>query len=112
MGFSTLLIVNCGEILCWRAPDAYLARTGTAIGEGRSIGADYAPMRATIIADRHRPQGGRRKLILALEAAFGKCVSKSQPKHIGKEKWQSRRAGLSRKRRLLKQLPTSPAGSC
>jgi len=57
-----------GPILCWRAPAADLARTDTGIGEGRSVGADYDPMLAKIIAHGANRDEARRKLVRALEA--------------------------------------------
>ena len=57
-----------GPILCWRAPAADLARTDTGIGEGRSVGADYDPMLAKIIAHGADRDEARRKLVRALEA--------------------------------------------
>ena len=56
-----------GPILCWRAPAADLARTDTGIGEGRSVGADYDPMLAKIIAHGANRDEARRKLVRALE---------------------------------------------
>jgi len=55
-----------GSILCWRAPDADLARTDSGIGEGRRVGADYDPMLAKIIACGASREEARRKLVLAL----------------------------------------------
>ncbi|MDT0496394.1 biotin carboxylase N-terminal domain-containing protein [Algiphilus sp. W345] len=56
-----------GRVLCWRAPDAALARTDAGIGEGRVVGADYDPMLAKLIAHGTTREEARRKLLLALE---------------------------------------------
>ncbi|MGQ0699925.1 MAG: acetyl/propionyl/methylcrotonyl-CoA carboxylase subunit alpha [Panacagrimonas sp.] len=56
-----------GRVLCWRAPDAALARCDAGIGTGREIGADYDPMLAKLIAHAATREEARRKLLLALE---------------------------------------------
>jgi geranyl-CoA carboxylase alpha subunit len=56
-----------GEILCWRAAGADLARTDTGIGERRRVGADYDPMLAKVIAHGANRDEARRKLVRALQ---------------------------------------------